>query len=863
MDQKKTTLGITGMTCAACATRIEKGLSRMEGVTEANVNLSLERATVTYDPEQVDVAKLEEKIKQLGYGTIKEVAEFDISGMTCAACSTRIEKGLNKMPGVTQATVNLALETARVEFSPSETSVSDIVAKVDKLGYKATPKGDGNEPVDHRKKEFNKQLIKVIISSILTIPLLWAMLGMFEWSSCIYVPPKLMEPWVQFWLTTPVQLIIGWQFYVGAYKALRNGSANMDVLVALGTSAAYGYSVYLTYLWWQCDIYSEMYYETSALLITLILMGKLFEMMAKGRTSDAIKSLMGLQAKTALVVRGGEEKTIPIEEVVQGDIIIVKPGEKIPVDGEVLEGSSTVDESMLTGESLPIRKEAGDSVIGATINKNGMLRVKATKVGKETALAQIVKVVEEAQGSKAEIQRVADVISGIFVPIVVGIAAITFIIWYSSDCGFAASLKAAIAVLVIACPCALGLATPTSIMAGSGRAAEHGVLFKGGDHLEATHKVNAVVLDKTGTITKGKPELTDVIAEGIEEKEFLRLVGAAEKNSEHPLAEAIVAGIVARGIELPNATDFEAIPGHGIRAVVEGRELLIGNRKLMEKYEVRVGQGGQAKSVEAAPQDGDATAPGGLVTPGGNFIAIQGGTVTVNGDSIKIEGGTVMINGAGTAQANVSSKYAMMDPLEEDGKTAMLVALDGQYMGLVAVADTIKETSKAAITRLRKMGIQVIMITGDNERTAKAIAKQVGIRHVLAEVLPEGKADEVLKLQENGKKVAMVGDGINDAPALATADIGMAIGTGTDVAMEAADVTLMRGDLNSIPDAISMSKQTMNNIRQNLFWALAYNCIGIPIAASGNLEPWVAGAAMALSSVSVVLNALRLQRMKP
>ena len=858
MDQKKTTLGITGMTCAACATRIEKGLNRMEGVTEANVNLSLERATVTFDPEQVDVAKLEEKIKQLGYGTVKEVADFDISGMTCAACATRIEKGLNKMPGVTQATVNLALETARVEFSPAETSVSDIVAKVEKIGYKAAPKSDGEGPVDHRKKELHKQIIKVIISAILTIPLLWAMLGMFEWSSCIYVPPKLMEPWVQFWLTTPIQLIIGWQFYVGAYKALRNGSANMDVLVALGTSAAYGYSVYLTYLWWQCDVYSELYYETSALLITLILMGKLFEMLAKGRTSDAIRSLMGLQAKTALVVRGGEEKTLPIEEVVQGDIVIVKPGEKIPVDGVVLEGSSTVDESMLTGESLPIRKEAGDDVIGATINKNGVLKVKATKVGKETALAQIVKVVEEAQGSKAEIQRVADVISGIFVPIVVGIAAITFIVWYSSDCGFAASLKAAIAVLVIACPCALGLATPTSIMAGSGRAAEHGILFKGGDHLEATHKVTAVVLDKTGTVTKGKPELTDVIAEGIEETEFLRLVGAAEKNSEHPLAEAIVAGILARGIELPNTQEFEAIPGHGIRAVVEGRELLIGNRKLMEKYDVRVAaQGGQAQGAEATPQEG------GVITPGGNFIAIQGGTVTVQGDAIKIEGGTVTINNAGSAQATVASKYAMMDPLEEDGKTAMLVALDGQYMGLVAVADTVKETSRAAVTRLRKMGIQVIMITGDNERTAKAIAKQVGIRHVLAEVLPEGKADEVLKLQENGKKVAMVGDGINDAPALATADIGMAIGTGADVAMEAADVTLMRGDLNAIPDAISMSKQTMNNIRQNLFWALAYNCIGIPIAASGNLEPWVAGAAMALSSVSVVLNALRLQRMKP
>ena len=878
MDQKKTTLGITGMTCAACATRIEKGLSRMEGVTEANVNLSLERATVTYDPELVDVAKLEDKIKQLGYGTVKEVADFDITGMTCAACATRIEKGLNKMPGVINATVNLALETARVEFSPAEVSVSDVVAKVDKLGYKATPKSESNGQEDHRKKEIRNQIIKVIISSILTLPLLYAMIGMFEWGQDLYIPPKLMEPWLQMWLATPVQLIIGWQFYVGAYKALRNGSANMDVLVALGTSAAYFYSVYLTFLWWYCDVWSEYYFETSALLITLILLGKLFEMLAKGRTSDAIRSLMGLQAKTAQVVRGGEERTLPIEEVVQGDIIIVKPGEKIPVDGVVLEGQSTVDESMLTGESVPVGKQEGDDVFGATINKNGLLKVKATKVGKDSALAQIVKVVEEAQGSKAEIQRVADVISGIFVPVVVAISIGTFIIWYSSGCGFEQSLKVAIAVLVIACPCALGLATPTSIMAGSGRAAEFGVLFKGGDHLEATHKVNAIILDKTGTVTKGKPELTDVIAEGMDETELLRLVGAAEKNSEHPLAEAIVAGIQARGIELPNAEQFEAIPGHGIRAVVEGHEILIGNRRLMEKHEVRVAQNAKAPSGQAQGQGivpttpeglvstegGDVTAQGGLITPGGNFIAIQGGVVTVQGDAVKVDGGVVSIHsGIGAAQANVTSKFAAMDPLEEEGKTAMLVAVDGQYMGLVAVADTVKESSKEAVSRLRKMGIKVIMITGDNERTAKAIAKQVGIRHVLAEVLPEGKADEVMRLQEDGKKVAMVGDGINDAPALATADIGMAIGTGTDVAMEAADVTLMRGDLNSIPDAISMSKQTMSNIRQNLFWALAYNVVGIPIAATGNLEPWVAGSAMALSSVSVVLNALRLQRMKP
>ncbi len=508
---------------------------------------------------------------------------------------------------------------------------------------------------------------------------------------------------------------------------------------------------------------------------------------------------MGLQAKTALVVRDGQEMTIPVEDVLVGNIVVVKPGEKIPVDGEVLEGSSSVDESMLTGESIPVEKKAGDSVIGATVNKNGRLRLKATKVGKETALAQIIKVVEEAQGSKAPIQRVADVISGIFVPIVVGIAVAAFLVWYFwvTPGDFANALEKGIAILVIACPCALGLATPTSIMAGSGRAAELGVLFKGGEHLESTHKIDAIILDKTGTVTKGKPELTDVAAANIDEHAFLRLVGAAEKDSEHPLAEAIVAGIRAKGIELPATEQFEAIPGFGIRAVVEGKEVLAGTRKLMAKYDV---------SVEQA--------------------------------------------------------LDRMTQLEEDGKTAMLIAVDGAYAGLVAVADTIKETSKEAVTRLKEMGIEVIMITGDNERTARAIAGQVGIDHVRAEVLPEGKAEEVKKLQAQGKKVAMVGDGINDAPALAMADIGMAIGTGTDVAMEAADVTLMRGDLTSIPDAIYMSRKTMSNIRQNLFWALGYNTLGIPIAAIGLLAPWVAGAAMALSSVSVVLNALRLQRVK-
>ncbi|URN92605.1 MAG: heavy metal translocating P-type ATPase [Candidatus Pristimantibacillus lignocellulolyticus] len=800
--EKQTSLQLTGMTCAACANRIEKGLNKLEGVSEANVNFALERASVSFDPAITSIAKMEESIHKLGYGVSKEEVELELVGMTCAACALKIEKTLNKLPGISHATVNFAIESAHVEYNPLEISVTDMQKRVEKLGYKAVPKQEQGDPAERRQQEINRQKRTLIVSAMLSLPLLWAMVSHFSFTSWIWLPDLFMNPWFQLALSTPVQFYIGRQFYIGAYKALRNGSANMDVLVALGTSAAYFYSLYLTIKWaiagGSAHHGPEMYYETSAVLITLVLMGKLFESLAKGRTSEAIKSLMGLQAKTALVVRDGQELNIPVDEVITGDIVLVRPGDKVPVDGEVIEGVSSIDESMLTGESLPVEKKSGDAVIGATINKNGMLRIRATKVGKETALAQIIKVVEEAQGSKAPIQRVADVISGIFVPIVVGIAVVAFLVWYFlvTPGDFAGSLEKAIAILVIACPCALGLATPTSIMAGSGRAAELGILFKGGEHLEQTHKIDAIILDKTGTVTKGKPELTDVLVEG-DELQFLRLVGAAEKNSEHPLAEAIVAGIKDRNIELPSTESFEAIPGYGIKAVVEGKELLIGTRRLMDKFGV------------------DAT-----------------------------------------------QSYNKMSKLEESGKTAMLVAINNEFVGMVAVADTIKETSAAAVSRLKEMGIEVIMITGDNERTAKAIATQVGIDHVLAEVLPEGKAAEVKKLQAQGKKVAMVGDGINDAPALATADIGMAIGTGTDVAMEAADVTLMRGDLSSIPDAIYMSRKTMSNIKQNLFWALGYNTLGIPIAAIGLLAPWVAGLAMALSSVSVVLNALRLQRVK-
>ncbi|BCG56935.1 heavy metal translocating P-type ATPase [Paenibacillus sp. URB8-2] len=808
--EEQATLQITGMTCSACAARIEKGITRMEGVSRANVNLALEQASVGFDPKVVSVPKIEEKIRSLGYDTVKEAADFDISGMTCAACSARIEKVLGKLPGIAGVNVNLALETAHVEYTPGMITPQEIIAKVDSIGYKASLKEDRKETADRRGLEIRRKRSKWMISALLSLPLLWAMVGHFSFTSWIPVPELLMNPWFQLVLATPVQFIIGWQFYVGAYKALRNGSANMDVLVALGTSAAYFYSLYLTLDSLRMngmDHAVEMYYETGAVLITLILVGKWFEALAKGRSSDAIRSLMGLQAKTALVFREGAETSVPVEEVVIGDIVLVKPGTKIPVDGEVIEGLSSVDESMLTGESIPVEKKPGDSVIGATVNKNGVLKIKARKVGRDTALAQIIRVVEEAQGSKAPIQRVADVISGIFVPIVVAIAVLTFLIWYlwAAPGQFAEALEKGIAVLVIACPCALGLATPTSIMAGSGRAAELGILFKGGEHLEAAQGIQLVVLDKTGTVTSGKPVLTDVLVspdfKGAPELApadgLLSLAAAAEKLSEHPLAEAVASGAAEKGLAVDEAASFANVPGRGIRATVQGREIIVGTRRMMEENGVDA-----RRWLDA------------------------------------------------------------MNELEQQGKTAMLVAVDGVCEGIVAVADTIKPTSREAVAALRGMGIDVVMITGDNERTARAIAAEAGIDRVMAEVLPEGKAEAVRKLQADGVKVAMVGDGINDAPALATADIGMAVGTGTDVAMEAADITLMRGDLKAIADAIKMSRRTMGNIKQNLFWALGYNTIGIPVAALGFLAPWLAGAAMAFSSVSVVLNALRLQRVK-
>lgn len=796
--KEQMTVDITGMTCASCSTRIEKILNKMDGV-EATVNLAMESASVQYDNEKIKADEIFAKINDLGYGVRVDKMDLDVFGMTCAACSTRIEKVLNKMGGMKSATVNLATESATVEFNSAVLSVDQIIAKIQNLGYDAKEKVQREAKALQKEEEIHAKKRKLLLSILLSLPLLYTMIGHSPWDTGLPMPQLLMNPWFQLLLATPVQFWIGGQFYVGAYKSLKNKSANMDVLVALGTSAAYFYSlVEAIKTIGNPNYMPHLYFETSAVLITLILVGKLFEALAKGRTTEAISKLLNLQAKEATVIRDGEEIKIPIEDVKVNDTVLVKPGEKIPVDGKVVTGQSAVDEAMITGESIPVEKSAGDTLIGATINKNGTLTMTATKVGKDTALAGIIKVVEDAQGSKAPIQRVADQISGIFVPIVVAIALVTFLVWYFliTPGDFASSLETAIAVLVIACPCALGLATPTSIMVGTGKGAENGILFKGGEHLETTHKINAIVLDKTGTITKGKPSVTDIEIFGEKEK-VLKYLVSAEKSSEHPLAEAIVEYGSVNQIDVVQVDEFSAIPGHGIQAVIMGEKVLVGTRKLMKQTGV------------------------------------------------------------------VFDKYEdQLEKLETDGKTAMLIAIDHEVNGIVAVADTVKDTAKTAIEELKSMGIEVYMLTGDNKRTAHAIASQVGVDHVIAEVLPEEKANHVKELQLKGMKVAMVGDGINDAPALALADIGIAIGTGTDVAIEAADVTILGGELALIPKAISLSKQTMRNIRQNLFWALAYNSAGIPIAALGLLAPWLAGAAMAFSSVSVVTNSLRLKRIK-
>lgn len=787
---------IQGMSCSSCAARIEKAVQAMPGVEKAGVNFALEKLSVIYDAGQVTPQNIIAKVRDTGYEVVLAKREFKISGMTCAACAARVEKAARQVPGVLEANVNLALAKLVVEAG-AQVSDGDIAAAVHDAGYTAAPLAAGESAVDRereaRQAEIARQKRLLIVSIIFSLPLA---LSMFAEILRLhdYVPALLFNKYFQWAVATPVQFYAGWQFYRDAFNALRHGGANMAVLVALGTSAAYFFSVYNT-----VAVDGMAYYETSAILITLIILGRMLEAVAKGRTSEAIRKLMGLQAKTARVVRDGREADIPIEEVQVGDIVVVRPGEKVPVDGVISEGNSAVDEAMLTGESLPVDKKPGDTVIGATINKYGTFKFRATKVGRDTALAQIIKVVEEAQGSKAPIQRLADVISGYFVPVVVGIAVLTFIIWYffAAPGNMAMAIMSATAVLVIACPCALGLATPTSIMVGTGRGAENGILFKGGEHLEKTHKLTAIILDKTGTITKGEPALIDIVPVGaaFSPDTALALVAAAEKGSEHPLAQAIVHGAVARGLTLPAAADFVAIPGAGVTALVDGRRLAVGTRRLM-----------------------------------------------------------------GEQHVDISAVLPQVEALEADGKTVMFAAVDGSLAALLAVADTVKEHARDAIAELKGMGLEVWLITGDNQRTAAAIGRQVGIDNIMAEVLPEHKAEQVQRLRSAGNVVGMVGDGINDAPALATADVGIAMGTGTDVAMEAGSITLMRGDLRGIVDAIRLSRATMTNIKQNLFWALFYNIIGIPIAAAGFLSPVIAGAAMAFSSVSVVTNALRLKR---
>jgi len=812
------TFDIEGMTCASCAQTVEKATAKLTGVSKATVNLATEKLNVEYDESKLSERDIQKAVSDAGYEALSNVQQrtFDIEGMTCASCAQTIEKATSKLTGVTKASVNLATEKMVVDFDPSTINVSDITKAVADAGYEAIEQVDSADTVDKDREKKQKHIKEMWqrfwLSAVFTVPLLYVAMG-----HMVGLPlPTFLDPMmhaetfamVQLVLTIPV-LYLGRSFFTVGFKALFKGHPNMDSLVALGTSAAVAYSLYGTAMIFAGDPQFTMalYYESAGMILTLITLGKYFEAVSKGKTSEAIKKLMGLAPKNARVFRNGQEMEIPVDSVQLDDTIIVRPGEKIPVDGVVIEGSSAIDESMLTGESMPVEKKIGDNVIGASINKNGSFRFKATKVGKDTALSQIIKLVEDAQGSKAPIAKMADKISGVFVPIVMVLSVLAGLAWYFlGQESWVFALTITISVLVIACPCALGLATPTAIMVGTGKGAENGVLIKSGDALETTHKIQTIVFDKTGTITEGKPKVTDIVTENdMSRDELLRLAASAEKGSEHPLGEAIVNGAEEKNLAFAKTEDFAAIPGHGIEVTIEGSRLLLGNKKLMDDRGISLGNLG------------------------------------------------------------VTS-----DQLAEQGKTPMYIAKDGKIAGIIAVADTIKPNSIPAIKKLHQMGIEVAMITGDNKRTAQAIAKQVGIDRVLSEVLPEDKANEVMKLQKEGKKVAMVGDGINDAPALAQADIGIAIGSGTDVAMESADIVLMRSDLMDVPTAVELSKATIKNIKENLFWAFAYNTLGIPVAmgvlylfGGPLLNPMIAGAAMSFSSVSVLLNALRLKGFKP
>ncbi|MDT8718641.1 copper-translocating P-type ATPase [Clostridium sp. 19966] len=810
---------IEGMTCVACAKAVERASKKLQGVVEANVNFATEKLNISFDESKISISDIQGAVEKVGYKAIIEANSktFKIEGMTCAACAKNIERVTRKLDGVIESNVNFATENLNISYEPLKLKVSDIKKAVEQAGYKALDK-EVSIDEDRKKKEKEIKLLwkKFIISVVFTVPLLAIAMGHMLGDRFGYSLPEIIDPMlnpknfgiVQLALVIPV-IIAGNRFFRIGYKSLVRKSPNMDSLIALGTSAAFLYGIFaIIQIFSGNNKYTnDLYFESAGVIITLITLGKYLEAVTKGKTSEAIKKLMGLVPKTAMIIKDGKEIEISIDEVEVGDIILVKPGEKMPVDGEVVEGMTSVDESMLTGESIPVEKIIGDKIIGASINKNGSIKYKATKVGKDTALAQIIKLVEDAQGSKAPIAKLADIISGYFVPVVMSIAVLSALAWYFFGGETAIfALTIFISVLVIACPCALGLATPTAIMVGTGKGAEYGVLIKSGVALETAHKVKTIVFDKTGTITEGKPKVTNVIVAGsISEDNLLQLAACAEKGSEHPLGEAIVREAEEKNLELKKLDFFKAIPGHGIEVKICGKDILLGNRKLMMERNI---------SLENLEE--------------------------------------------------TSHTFA------SEGKTPMYVAIDEKIAGIIAVADTVEENSKKAIDQLHKMGIEVVMITGDNKGTAEAIAKQVGIDRILAEVLPQDKANEVKKLQSEGKKVGMVGDGINDAPALAQADIGIAIGSGTDVAMESADIVLMRSDLMDVPTAIQLSKKTITNIKENLFWAFGYNTLGIPVAmgilyvfGGPLLNPIIAASAMSFSSVSVLLNALRLKSFKP
>ncbi|MBX6353908.1 MAG: cadmium-translocating P-type ATPase [Thermoflavifilum sp.] len=784
-ETREITLPIEGMTCAACATRIEKNVAKLPGVKEVNVNLASERARVILDAN-TPWTEVVSKIEQTGYTVPVRSVDLNITGMTCAACAARIEKVVSRLEAVRSVHVNLASEKAHVSYVPGVISESDIIRAVEKAGYGATLASETAEQEDKQRKwqAYRRDLAKFWFAVLLTLPLVIQMLVM------LFGGPSFLPNWLSWLLATPVQFYVGWRFYKGAYHALRGGAANMDVLVALGTSVAYVYSAILT-----LQGKTDVYFDSSATVVTLIFMGKLLEARAKVKSSAAMESLAKLGAKVAHVLRDGAEVDVPASDLKVGDVVRVRPGEKVPADGVIEEGFTSVDESFLTGESMPISKQPGDPVVGASINQTNAFVMRVTKVGRDTALGQVIRWVDQAQGSKAPVQRLADTISGLFVPMVLGVALLTLLAWGWLG-NWAHGVLAAVAVLVIACPCSLGLATPTAIMVGTGLGAECGILIKGGEHLELAHRVNTVVFDKTGTLTAGKPVVTDIwTADGVQTDEFLAAAAALEAQSEHPLGRAVVAFARDRGIDIPQASQVQAVPGHGVQGTVNGTKLRMGNRR---------------------------------------WLADQG----------------------------LALPDHILAAFERAGKTVVLLAQDDRLLGAMAIADTLKPDAAATVEQLKDMGIEVWMITGDEARTAEAIAQQAGITNVMAGVLPADKAAKVEALRKEGRVVAMVGDGINDAPALAAADIGIAMGTGTDVALETADIALMHGDTHGVVDALRLSKATMRKIRQNLFWAFFYNVLGIPLAALGILSPVIAGAAMALSSVSVVSNSLLLRRLR-